>query len=145
MPTDDSLIFITDRTNADVQTAIANKNSPIPQRGALNYQDLNRIENNMFIIINLLKPLGEHFYFDLKYNWVETDRLKFVDANRIRNNVYVMNNSFYNSSIQPISQRNRLNFQEVNLWETYISECNQSINKIENSYRYCGELICGEW
>ena len=120
MPTDNSLIFITDRTNTDVQTAIENKSSPVPQKGSLNFQDLNRIDNNMFIIINLLKPLGEHFYFDLKYN-------------------------FYNSLIQPIPQRNRLNFQEVNLWETYISECNKSINKIENSYRYCGELICGEW
>ena len=66
MPTDNSLIFITDRTSADVQTAIANKSSPVPQKGALNFQDLNRIDNNMFIIINLLKPLGEHFYFDLK-------------------------------------------------------------------------------
>ena len=144
MPTDNSLIFITDRTNDDVQTAIANKASPIPQKGSLNYQDLNRIENNMFVIINLLKPLGEHFYLDLKYDWIESDILKFVDANRMRNNVYVMNNSFYNSSIQPISERNRLDFPEVNLWETYVSECNQSIDKIENSYRYCGELICGE-
>ena len=144
MPTDNSLIFITDRTNVDVQNAIVNKASPIPQRGALNYQDLNRIENNMFIIINLLKPLGEHFYLDLKYDWIESDILKFVDANRIRNNVYIMNNSFYNNSIQPISERNRLDFPEVNLWETYVSECNQSIDKIENSYRYCGELICGE-
>ena len=144
MPTDNSLIFITDRTNADVQTAIANKASPIPQRGALNYQDLNRIENNMFIVINLLKPLGEHFYLDLKYDWVEKDILKLIDANRIRNNVYILNNSFYNNSIQPITKRDRLDYIEVNLWETYISECNQSINKIENSYRYCGELICGE-
>lgn len=144
MPTDNSLIFITDRTNTDVQTAIANKASPIPQKGSLNFQDLNRIENNMFIIINLLKPLGEHFYLDLKYDWIESDILKFVDANRIRNNVYIMNKSFYNSLIQPISERNRLDFPEVNLWETYVSECNQSISKIENSYRYCGELICGE-
>lgn len=144
MPTDNSLIFITDRTNDDVQTAIANKASPIPQKGALNYQDLNRIENNMFVVINLLKPLGEHFYLDLKYDWVETDILKLIDANRIRNNVYILNNSFYNNSIQPITKRDRLDYIEVNLWETYISECNQSINKIENSYRYCGELICGE-
>ena len=145
MPTDNSLNFITDRTNADVQTAIANKASPIPQKGSLNYQDLNRIENNMFIVINLLKPLGEHFYLDLKYDWVEKDILKLIDANRIRNNVYILNNSFYNNSIQPITKRDRLDYIEVNLWETYISECNQSINKIENSYRYCGELICGEW
>ena len=52
MPTDNSLIFITDRTSTDVQTAIDNKSYNVTKKGSLNFQDLNRIENNMFIIIN---------------------------------------------------------------------------------------------
>ena len=84
----DNLIY--DRLSSDVDTALNNPDSTSSLKGAYNYTDLNRIENNCKYVMNLLNNSGLFYYpiiVETKTDWTMKDIPHIKDINRIRKNI----------------------------------------------------------
>lgn len=82
---------IYDRTSSDVFHAEDNPQEV--SKGAYNYEDLNRIENNTRFVADEMLRRGitpEYITLNSKYNWVNTDIPTRDDMNRIINNVLLL-------------------------------------------------------
>ena len=85
---------IYDRTQADVDLIRldpTNENN----KGAYNYTDLNRIENNCEYVMNLLNDSGLFYYpitIQVKTDWNVKDIPHIEEINRIRKNILTLKN-----------------------------------------------------
>ncbi len=84
--------LIYDRTLEDVEYAMLHPDSEKHLKGAYNYTDLNRIENNCKYIMELRNEKQVFSPVDLviKTNWKVTDIPHINDFNRIRNNIIAL-------------------------------------------------------
>jgi len=81
----ENLIF--DRTLLDVETALASQNSIEFQKGAYNYNDLNRVENWCEYLAEKLKAYGFIQEISIKKNWTMKDYPTKIEIDRIRKNI----------------------------------------------------------
>lgn len=137
--------IIKDRTKEDTDFAYDNQSSSELLKGALNYQDLNRIESNIQNITNLLDSIGYESNLNIKTNWTESDLLYVDEADRIRNNLKYLVIKFVDLGFLPqIDGGDYLDYVEVNNWENTIYMLNEVFLQYGKQNLYCGAYFCGE-
>lgn len=152
---------IFDRTNADTLTARAHQSNIENHKGALNYLDLNRIEDNykylmaklrsdaVFIphrlrnftetVINSDGTETETVYTD----WHEHNLPWLSEINRIRANYNSLVHLFLVGLGLPVlAESNYLDFTEVNDWERIADKGKTMFENMENEYKRCGAFVC---
>lgn len=111
---------IYDRTRADVDTIKldpTNENN----KGAYNYTDLNRIENNCKYVMNLLNNSGllsTKLNLVIKTNWNVQDVPRIESINRIRNNIVALQNDMnFGDEYEEIEFSNSMDYIKANILE----------------------------
>lgn len=151
---------ITDRTLTDVKNADAG--SLEYQKGALNADDLNRIEDNYKYLMAKLRsdaifiPHRLRNYEETTVNadgtetkttytdWQESNLPWLSEINRIRANYNALVRLFLIGLGLPVSvESNYLDYQEVNDWERIAMIGKTMFENMEKEYRYCGIEVCG--
>ena len=146
---------VTDRTNNDTLVARAGQSTIAENKGALNYQDLNRIEGNHKELMQWLESGG--YYIPHAYrNYTETfDGATYTDwqevnipwqseINRIRSNYnYLVNQFLVNLDLPTFSDSTYLDWQEVNDWERIAEVGKTTIESMQQEYIICGTINSG--
>lgn len=139
----DEISCIFDRTLEDVIYAFDNQT--LVSKGALNYEDLNRIEGNIDIIVFALSTIGYYLRLDIKTDWEETDIPTYVEMNRIRNNIRKLIIKFVEIGIFPqVEDLYYLDYAEVNNWERILCQLFMGYKNYLETIIYCGTRYCGE-
>lgn len=139
----DEISCIFDRTLEDVTYAF--NNQTLVSKGALNYEDLNRIEGNIDIIVFALSTIGYHLRLDIKTDWEETDIPTYVEMNRIRNNIRKLIIKFVEIGIFPqVEDLYYLDYTEVNNWERILCQLFMGYKNYLETIIHCGTRYCGE-
>lgn len=139
----DEISCVFDRTLEDVTYAFNNQTSV--SKGALNYEDLNRIEGNIDILVLALSTIGYYLRLDVKTNWEETDIPTYVEMNRIRNNIRKLIIKFVEIGIFPqVEDLYYLDYTEVNNWERILCQLFMGYKNYLETIIYCGTRYCGE-
>lgn len=152
---------ITDRTAADVKGL--DSGSPEYQKGALNADDLNRIEGNYRYILEHLETDAifiPHAYRNRQEttinpdgtatkttytDWREHNLPWLSEINRIRANYNALVRLFLVGLGLPVlAESNYLDWQEVNDWERIAAVGKTIFENMEQEYRRCGAYTCGE-
>lgn len=146
---------ITDRTQNDTLTARAEQSTISENKGALNYQDLNRIEGNHKELIQWLAQNGyyvPHTYRDFlesfnstRYtDWQELNIPWLSEINRIRDNYnYIIRDYLTGLGLSYLTKGNYLMWAEVNTWESLALLCKETIENMQKEFIYCGTVNCG--
>ena len=136
---------ITDRTVEDTRFARNNQGNEQNNKGSLNYDDLNRIENNYkFLIVELRKNAVSISRVYRTEDWNEQSIPYVSDINRIRDNFNSLVMQFpFGIELPTFEPSNRLFYNEVNDWEKIELEIRNALLRTQLSYRYCGTLDCG--
>lgn len=135
---------IYDRTKADVDLIKldpTNENN----KGAYNFTDLNRIENNCEYIMNLLNDSGfliEKISLVIKKDWKVTDIPTIDDINRIRNNILILKKDIVN--IENIEFANTMNYTKANILEKDLEIIKNVIENSKAKIKKCNTFYCGE-
>ncbi len=118
---------IFDRTEEDVAYAIANQDQTTEMKGALDYRGLNRIEDNIDFLCDLLNDY--HYYCTITPKssvWTYSDYLSLEDFNRIIDNTMSIKQAFFNISylptLYPFSVYRGVDFQTINDIEYILDE-----------------------
>lgn len=90
-------------------------------KGALNYTDLNRIENNMKELQEFLISLGYDVDISTKIDWTRNDLIFSEDVTRIMNNYTVLSNValLYNKDIKFILSSNPSYWNDIPSYYTW--------------------------
>lgn len=151
---------VTNRTILDVLDAKRNQTGQLGKKGALDYPDLNRIENNYKFLIGLLSAEGYYYqpeYRNVTESWTvnsstitktytdwQKDNILFKsEVDRIRSNINKLGLVYLNGSIYPFEYSPFLEYNEVNLWESVEKNTLDSYNKMVENYVRCGTQTCG--
>lgn len=138
-------VFIYDRTYQDVTYAYNNQDSTQLLKGALNWQDLNRIENNILDTMNDFNNVGYVIILDCKIDWVESDIPDLVQITRIRDNVNKLVIKFLSLNHVPyVVKTEYLNYIQLNTLEKNLKLLRDCLNIYGEQNLYCGTLFCGE-
>jgi hypothetical protein len=114
-------------------------------KGALNYSDLNRIENNCEYLSSLLNLYGYYNSITVKTNWIVSDLITLEELNRIRHNVNTLLDCYINfSDKQEIIYNNNLNFTQINTLEWNLYIINLYSEYMILGFRNSGEFYSGE-
>lgn len=146
---------ITDRTIADVRNYDAG--SLDYQKGALNADDLNRIEDNYKYLMAKLRSDAIFIPHRLRNyeetivnadgtetkttytNWQEHNLPWLSEVNRIRANYNALVRLFLVGLGLPVLvESNYLDYTEVNNWERIADVGKEMFENMVNEYRYCG-------
>ena len=140
-----------DRTIDDVQSA--DRTSAIYQKGSLNADDLNRIEENFAYLEECLREDAifiPHCFRSYKENgitytdWNEYNLPWLSEINRIRANYNALVRLFLVGLGLPILlESNYLDYTEVNNWERIAEIGKTMFENMEQEYRRCGAYVCG--
>lgn len=158
---------ITDRTADDVSNAVNNQANETDNKGAINYNDLNRIENNFKYLLDRLNAEG--YYIDHKFrNYAETEAV--VDGNNNVSNVTQIYTEWFEQNIPWKSEIDRirdninnllakylqgknytnilktqyLDYKEANKLEDIELVTDETITEMKKQYRLCNTFKCGE-
>lgn len=113
--------------------------------GALNAVDLNRIENNIKYLHEVLFSYGYLSVIQEKTEEWEISSLPMkTELERIKSNLEnIINN--YNTPKQSVPQSvDYPTYATINELEQVIFQLNNMIGLMEKSFRYCGTFYCGE-
>lgn len=143
-----NLVWITDRTIDDVKF-ISQDTIDVGKlayhKGALNYTDLNRINDNFIKIGIILDKLGYYNKIGTnKTTWIMSDIPYLEDVNELRNickNVRNMLN--ITKFLKEIRFWDTLNYEDVNIIEETIKMIGDMTSKLQQQQLYCGEVISG--
>lgn len=137
---------IFDRTNADTLTVRAGQSNIDNHKGALNYQDLNRIEQNFQYVVQhlfdnaMVVPHTKREYTD----WQEANIPWKSEIDRIRENFNSLTNLFLRALNLPIfASSDYLMYSEVNDWERVALVGKTMFDNMEKEYVYSGTIDCG--
>lgn len=153
---------IFDRTVEDTTAARRNQAGESNNKGALNYQDLNRIENNYRYLMEHLETDSiyiQHLYRDYEEtiidasgnevkkrytDWQEQNIPWLSEINRIRANYNALVRLFLVNLGFPIfKESSYLSWQEVNDWERIADVGKTMFENMEKEYIYCGTIDSG--
>ena len=142
---------IIDRTAEDVKNMSGG--SLDYQKGALNADDLNRIEDNYKFIVEGLAgnamPVPHSFRNytenEITYtNWQEHNLPWLSEINRIRANYNALVRLFLRDlGLPTLFQNNYLMFSEVNNWERIAMLGKERLVNMQGEYRRCNAYECG--
>lgn len=145
---------IFDRIVEDTVSARINQGNAENNKGALNYQDLNRIEGNHKELMKWLKSSGYYLprsYRDYKEfngktytDWQEENIPWLSEINRIRANYTALVQLFLVGLGLPVfGESNYLDWQEVNDWERVAAVGKEMTENMKQEYIYCGTMNSG--
>lgn len=146
---------IFNRTVSDTVTARAAQANEENNKGALNYQDLNRIEGNHKELMQWLEKEGyyiprtyrnykESFNGTTYTDWQEVNIPWLSEINRIRENYTSLVQLFLVGLGLPVFPESLyLNCQEVNDWERVAAVGKTMTENMVGSYPICGIHTCG--
>lgn len=111
-------------------------------KGCLNVSDINRIENN---IAYLAEILISHGYYPnvVTKTWTNTGLPTENDIERIIKNLHEILNSFYVSQKAPAVPKNLLSYEEVNAIEENLFITKELIDIMLNSFKVSGAFYSG--
>lgn len=145
---------IFNRTVSDTVTARAAQANEENNKGALNYQDLNRIEGNHKELMKWLASSG--YYLPRSYrgykefngktytDWQEENIPWLSEINRIRANYTALVRLFLVGLDLPIfSESDYLDWQEVNDWERVAAVGKEMTENMKQEYIPCGTINSG--
>lgn len=143
-----------DRIVEDTVSARINQENTENNKGALNYQDLNRIEGNHKELMEWLT--GSGYYLPRSYreykefngktytDWQEENIPWLSEINRIRANYTALVRLFLVGLDLPIfSESDYLDWQEVNDWERVADISKKMYEKMKSEYIFCGTTDSG--
>lgn len=130
---------ITDRTEADVTYAETHRDNATPNKGALNYTDLSRIETNCQYIEQQLNRHGYYVYLITKTDWAVTDFPTHGEIDRIRRNVGKLISCYAQMPGSPdIRFWDSLDWQDTNSLEQNLANIDTLIQWMMAGFRRCG-------
>lgn len=158
---------IFDRTNDDVNTAKENQSSQTEDKGSLNANDLNRIEDNHAYLIEKLSEEGywvEHKFRNYTEKksvladngslqeteqtytrWFEENIPYKSEMDRIRQNLNnILQQYLTGQNFTAISYSNYMDYNEVNTIEDIELTTKNTIEEMKSQYRLCNTFKCGE-
>lgn len=115
-------------------------------RGAIHHYDLNRIENNCLFLKEKMESYGYLCTVNVKLDWVIDDFLRLDDINRIKQNVLNLVECYYSLPDSPIISLvpTKLDFTQVNGIEKMIFDLETILNRMIDSFLYCGTFYSGQ-
>lgn len=133
--------LIIDRTLQDV-----NQNRT---KGNYNASDLNRIETWMEYLKELLNEYGYYVTFITKTDWeIGIGKPNMTsEINRIKTNLQKLKDAYFvmqSTPEVPSTDRLSINYVEANDIEKIMVDIEFLIDKMAESFRYCGTEFCGE-
>lgn len=146
---------IFNRTVSDTVTARAAQANEENNKGALNYQDLNRIEGNHKELMRWLEKEGyyiprtyrnykESFNGTTYTDWQEVNIPWLSEINRIRANYTALVRLFLVGLDLPVfAESDYLDWQEVNDWERVADMSKKMYEKMKAEYIFCGTTDSG--
>ena len=145
---------IFDRIAEDTASARINQGNAENNKGALNYQDLNRIEGNHKELMKWLKSSGYYLprsYRDYKEfngktytDWQEENIPWLSEINRIRATYTALVRLFLVGLDLPVfAESDYLDWQEVNDWERVADMSKKMYEKMKAEYIFCGTTDSG--
>lgn len=146
---------IFDRIVEDTVSARINQGNAENNKGALNYQDLNRIEGNHKELMQWLEKEGyyiprtyrnyrESFNGTTYTDWQEVNIPWLSEINRIRANYTALVQLFLVGLGLPVfGESNYLDWQEVNDWERVAAVGKEMTENMKQEYIYCGTINSG--
>lgn len=145
---------IFDRIAEDTASARINQGNSENNKGALNYQDLNRIEGNHKELMKWLKSSGYYLpcsYRDYKEfngktytDWQEENIPWLSEINRIRANYTALVRLFLVGLDLPVfEESDYVDWQEVNDWERVADMSKKMYEKMKAEYIFCGTTDSG--
>ena len=157
---------IIDRTASDVSYAKEHQSNSEANKGAINYTDLNRVEDNYKYILEQLAK--DSIYIDHKYrnftetefalsenqnvvpventytDWQEQNLPWLSEINRIRTNYNNLVSSFLVGLGLPILNKTQfLGYEEVNDWERISYTAKKMSENMQSEFIYCGTIDSG--
>ena len=146
---------IFNRTVTDTVTARTAQANEENNKGALNYQDLNRIEGNHKELMRWLE--NEGYYIPRTYrnykesfngitytDWQEVSIPWLSEINRIRANYTALVRLFLVGLGLPVfGESNYLDWQEVNDWERVAAVGKEMTENMKQEYIPCGTINSG--
>lgn len=146
---------IFNRAVSDTVTARAAQANEENNKGALNYQDLNRIEGNHKELMRWLE--NEGYYIPRTYrnykesfngttytDWQEVNIPWLSEINRIRANYTALVRLFLVGLDLPVfAESDYLDWQEVNDWERVADMSKKMYEKMKAEYIFCGTTDSG--
>lgn len=139
------ILPITDRTLADVNNATHNQSNAAPNKGALNYQDLNRIESNCSYLAGHLNAYGYGVSITVKTEWTMHDFPWQSEIDRIRDNVNTLLDAFLRLSGSPeIRYWDSLDWQDLNSLEQNILNIDILLQRMAAVFLRCGDAHGGD-
>ncbi len=137
---------IYDRTQADVDTIRLDPTNA-NTKGAYNYEDLNRIENNCEYVMNLLNNSGLFYIpveISVKTDWNVKDIPHIKEINRIRNNIItLMNGMNLGEEYKEIEFSNTMDYVKANILEKDLDLIKYIIESCVRELRKCHTFYCG--
>ena len=145
------------RTQADVDAAIALRESKVKvfeelsaddisvlERGTFTVNALNRIENKQEELKNLFNDMG---YWDTPIKnkvWEKTQIFNVGDFQRIIGNTDILRKAFYVYKGTPETPSVSYYFEDINALEKILYDLDVMINDVKSNYRECDTFECGE-
>lgn len=115
------------------------------ERGTLTINTLNRIEDKISELKNILDDMDYKSENLTSYRWNFGDFFLQKDFERILDSIKKLKNSFFVYQYTPdIPGLNYRHFQNINDVEKIIFDISQMIDDVLNNYRECGNTECGE-
>lgn len=137
---------IYDRTRADVDLIKLNPTNE-NNKGAYNYNDLNRIENNCKYVMNLLNYSGLFYIpvkIEVKKDWNVKDIPHIKDINRIRQNIItLMNGMNLGEEYKEIEFSNTMDYIKANILEKDLYLIKNLLETCNRELRRCNTFYCG--
>lgn len=142
--------LITDRTQSDVSYAESNRDSKIPNRGAYNSDDYNRVGLALNYLSDWLFELGYGFNPKLRTNWKTNENFTPDDGAYYLSTIEILKQSFFTLSTTPTLPRHihdlfsSMGFVWANNIEQILFDINILIHNMIISFIYSGEIYSGE-
>ena len=156
MPIMDELI--TDRTQADVDalkevlnkiksgnfTAADMEFFKTPQKGAYNFEDLNRVGKALIFLADLLTESGYLVLVDVKTDWQMADIPRTTDIAAYLAAVKKIRDVLKIDNALPKMPTTILNFEQANRLEQILERVDFYLQSLIAEFRFCGTFYSGE-
>jgi len=116
-------------------------------KGAYNYKDFNRVENNIILLRDLILTIGFHVTITEKGSqWEIEDIPTSSDISRLLTNIENLRNEFYTLITMPVtpSSMEKMSYEKANDIEQILKNINYIYNIIiRTEYKYAGTFYAG--
>lgn len=130
---------VTDRTSADAAYADKHRDSASNNKGAFNYDDLNRIEGDCQYLADQVNGYGYSVSITTKTNWAMTDWPSKGNIDRIRSNIQAIEAAYFTLTGTPdMDFTTSFDWDDANDLEQNLKNINILIKQMIQGFRYSG-------